>query len=647
MMQFRGVFYFVFCFSIYSLSAQSDERTLMRIGAQEVTVSEFRYIYEKNNGKSADYSQQSLQEYADLYSRFKLKVARARQMQLDTISELKQELEGYRKQLASSYLIDKEVTEYLLRELYDRMKEDVEFSHIFIPVNESAAKTTKDEARNKITEVRTKVLNGLSFEEAAKTYSEDKVTAGKGGYMGFFTAKLPSGFYQLETALYQTKVGEVSDVIETRIGYHLIKVAQRRPARGTVEVAHILVKEDRKSLIDSLYSLLKSGADFDMLALQYSQDKTTSRNGGKLPPFGINVYDKAFEDAAFRLSENGGISAPLQTKSGWHVLKRLNKPQSDSYEVFVRKMKSQISKDSRFEAGRMQLIDDIKKAAGFKEDKSSIQKLVSSLNEEFYSYKWVPDPSLPAVFLFSLGGDEIHTLSDFAAYCRKNTKTRLKYDKTKPYTETIEELYQEFVNETALSFEEKLLPVKYPDFKSLMREYEEGILLFEATRIHVWDKANQDTIGLEAFYSREKSRYMWPEKAAIAQCTLKVSKLKDAEKIANYMRSHSIDETVKKFQKIGTELLVSRTESEKGGKEMEGLEWSTDYTSAIKLGNDTTYMLKKVEKILPPRNKTLSESRGYVVADYQDLLEKEWVSSLGMEFQVTIYHDVLTGLQKK
>ncbi|MBL0101149.1 MAG: peptidylprolyl isomerase [Saprospiraceae bacterium] len=285
------------------LVSQNGDAVLMKVGKTDVRVSEFKYIYEKNNGNNADYSDKNLSEYLDLYTKFKLKVEKAKELKLDTIGALMSEFDGYRKQLASSYLIDKEVTDFLLHELYTRTKEDVMFSHIFIPVQEGSPKAVIDEAKNKLMPVKTKISSGISFEDAAKEYSQDKTTASKGGNMGFFTAKLPSGFYALESAIYTLQPGQVSDVVESRIGYHLVRVLEKRPARGLMEVAHILVDAGKKSLADSLYNELEKGKDFDMLALNYSTDKTTNKNGGKLPPFGINTFDKTFEDAAFAISK--------------------------------------------------------------------------------------------------------------------------------------------------------------------------------------------------------------------------------------------------------------------------------------------------------------------------------------------------------
>ena len=121
-----------------SLSAQTDDTVLMTVADKDVTVGEFRYIYEKNNGDGANYSPKSLNEYIDLYIKFKLKVAEAKAMGLDTISVLNKELDGYRKQLTDSYIMDKEVIKALTKELYDRKKEDIRLSHILISISKRA-----------------------------------------------------------------------------------------------------------------------------------------------------------------------------------------------------------------------------------------------------------------------------------------------------------------------------------------------------------------------------------------------------------------------------------------------------------------------------------------------------------------------------
>ncbi|MBK6784283.1 MAG: peptidylprolyl isomerase [Saprospiraceae bacterium] len=367
----RTIFSILFILSccIQTLIAQKDNEILMTVGKSAVNVGEFKYIYEKNNGDKADYSEKSLNEYLDLYTNFKIKVEKAKQLKLDTISELKTELQGYRKQLASSYLIDKEVTENLLKELYNRTKYDIELSHIFLPVGIDDTESKKEEIKSQMMAIKSKIISGQSFDEVAKEYSKDPNNASKGGYMGFITAKLPSGFYNLETAIYSTKEGEISDIVQSKIGFHILKVHSKRPARGQIQVAHIFLKKDNKSaktLIDSLYTVLMTNNDFAQLAGQYSEDKNTGKNGGILPPFGINTYDAEFENNAFALTKDNEISKPFLSKSGWHIIKRMTRPEQDSYDIFVKKMKSQINKDERFDLAKFTLIKYIKETNGFK-----------------------------------------------------------------------------------------------------------------------------------------------------------------------------------------------------------------------------------------------------------------------------------------
>ena len=230
---------------VFLVQAQNDSDVLMTVGNNNVTVDEFRYIYEKNNGKNADYSKPSLDEYIDLYTKFKLKVEKAKSMKLDTIKALQKELAGYRTQLANSFLTDKEVFNKLVEEIYNRQKEDVRISHILIKVNSRGANQKKMDAEKKLINIKQQLREGKSFAALAKEYSEDRNSKDKGGDLGFITAYLPTGFYELENVMYNLSPGEVSEPIETKLGFHLVKVTEKRPARYQVEVAHIFRKSDK------------------------------------------------------------------------------------------------------------------------------------------------------------------------------------------------------------------------------------------------------------------------------------------------------------------------------------------------------------------------------------------------------------------
>ena len=317
-------------FSVLSL-AQDTDPVLFTVDGLPVHVSEFKYIYSKTNGDKADFSKKSLEEYLDLYVRFKMKVKKARDMKLDTIPSLQQELAGYRRQLANSYLVDKEVTEKLVREAYARSKKDIDISHILFLIKPDAPAADTLAMYQKAMAAKKRLDAGESFSKVAREVSQDKTAKTNGGRIGFLTALLPSGFYQMENAMYNTPTGKVSLPVRTPVGYHLIKKEGERPARGEIEVAHILIRNDKhpnngaKAIIDSLYQELQNNGDFTDLAKRHSEDGRTAKRGGYLGIFGINKYERKFEDAAFALSKDNEISKPFASSIGWHIIKWMSK----------------------------------------------------------------------------------------------------------------------------------------------------------------------------------------------------------------------------------------------------------------------------------------------------------------------------------
>ncbi|NJK82932.1 MAG: hypothetical protein HC912_03070 [Saprospiraceae bacterium] len=199
---------------------KDDDLTLFTIDNQAIKLSEFQYIYDKTNGEKADYSKVSLEEYLELYIKFKLKVQKAKDMKLDTVPTLNTELAGYRQQLANSYLIDRQITDKLMREAYERKKQDVDISHIMIAVNSNASPADTLKALNKIKDLQAQIKSGKSFEELAANFSDDGTSKEKGGRVGYITAVLSSGFYDLETTAYQAPLNQVVGPVRTSLGYH-------------------------------------------------------------------------------------------------------------------------------------------------------------------------------------------------------------------------------------------------------------------------------------------------------------------------------------------------------------------------------------------------------------------------------------------
>jgi len=315
----------------FQATAQKDE-TVLEIDGKKVSKSEFLQIYLKNNN-DPKYDKASLDEYMELFKKFKLKVAEAEASGYDTIPKLKKELEGYRKQLSQPYLVDSSQNMALVKQAYDRMKTEVRASHILIRVEEGADTVS---AYTRIMALKKRIDGGEDFATVAKGKggSEDPSVTRNNGDLGYFTAF--QMVYPFEEAAYNTPVGKVSNPVRTKFGYHIIQVVDQRPARGTMKAAHIMVAtgkdatpEDLASAekkTEEIYAKLKEGTSFESLAAEFSDDSQTADKGGVLPLFGTGTTTRMvpeFEEAAFLLKTDGEYSKPVKTDFGYHIIKRL------------------------------------------------------------------------------------------------------------------------------------------------------------------------------------------------------------------------------------------------------------------------------------------------------------------------------------
>ncbi len=635
--------------------SQNEDAVLFSVEDKPVQVSEFDYIYNKNNGDEANYTEKSLREYLNLYINFKLKVERARELKLDTITSLNRELDGYRKQLSNSYLVDNEVSDQLIKEVFERKKKDLRVSHIMVNARDTDLPDKAQAAKEKINKALELLKLGGKFEDVAGKMSEDKQSANRGGDIGFVSAMLPQGFYDFESAIYNLGIGETSEIIKSNFGYHIAKVTEERAARGEMEVAHILLRKKYKGQLvknvqirmDSIYQALQNGASFEEICKKHSQDSKTSNRGGYLGFFGINVYEKSFEEAAFALTEDNQLTKPFETKVGYHIVKRISKKDLNDFNKAQKQLKRVVSNSGRFEIARNALIGKIKDEGDFKEDKSVFEAFANGLNDDFFSFKWAI-PELKDQELFSFKNGQKSSIKEFAAFCKKESKTRLRYNKRAKAKEAAKTLYDKYVTEQAIAYEESNLENKYPEFKALMREYREGILLFEATEREVWKKASSDTVGLEKFYDANRENYQWSERAKVIEYQVKTSNAKELKKIFKSSKKIDPQSLIAKFdpekKMIGyKELVVDREDDKLANLK----KWKVGEISKpdvdVKKNQSTFY---KVVEILPKGQKKLSEARGYVISDYQDSLEKKWIADLKNKYKVVVNEEVFKSLIK-
>ena len=631
-------------------SAQKDREVAMTIAGDPVYLQEFRAIYQKNNQDSI-ISEEDIEEYLDLFINFKLKVHEAEEMGLDTSKAFQQELEGYRSQLAQPYLRDSELSEQLLREAYERMKTEVKASHILIKLPNNPTPQDTMKAWNQLMEVKEKLDDGGDFEALARKFSEDGSARQNGGDLGYFTAL--QMVYPFENAAFQAEVGEVTGPVRTRYGYHLVKVTDRREARGQIRVAHIMVKinkddpkdaqESAQKRIDELYSRLQNGEDFAKLARKFSDDRSSASQGGELPPFGTGRMVPEFEEAAFALEEDGDISEPIRTSYGWHIIKRLEKIEMKDYEKMLPELKSKVQRDSRSQLTEESFINKLKKQYDYKEYQKNLSKVVQVVDTNLYNRDWEGAPAKVDLDkkLFEIG-DKVYTQRDFVNHLAARHNSRTSRDKS--IESIIRERFERYVDSELIKYEDARLEEKYPEFRMLVQEYHDGILLFDLTDKKVWSKAVKDTTGLKAYYDEHQEEYMWEKRLGVDIYT--AANMKVAKSVRKMLKKGKNPDEIRDELNESNALNV-RVESglfEKGEKDvLAEVDWEEGVSKVIPMP-ENQFKVVKVKEVREPEPKALSEIRGVVTADYQNQLEKEWVDSLRDKYEVSVNREVLFSI---
>ncbi|MFT6849765.1 MAG: peptidyl-prolyl cis-trans isomerase SurA [Sphingobacteriales bacterium] len=628
-----------------------ENATLLEIGNEKISSAEFLRVYKKNNikGEEVALDEKSLSEYLDLYTKFRLKVQEAETLGMDSSKAFKTELNGYRRQLARPYLTDNENNERLIREAYNRMKEEINAAHILITVELNASPADTLKAFNKIKDIKNKVISGKAdFSEMAKKFSDDKGSGTRGGELGYFSAF--TMVYPFETAAYTTEPGQVSNIFKTRFGYHIVKVNNKRKARGEIKVAHILIRTQNdeqtngpsaEEKANDIYNQLMDGADFGELASKYSEDKRSATMGGELGFFGTGKMIPEFEDAAFALTENGEISKPIESQYGLHVIKRIDFKPLETYEALEPTIKTKISSDSRSEINRQHFIDELKKEYSYRAFPENLNAMAAKIGESYLTTKWAPDPKVDwSAPLFNLDGKD-YIQKDFAEHMAKSQKFASKEN----VDGSVRFFYPEWEKDMIIKHEDGKLEAKYPEFRNIMNEYHDGILLFELNDKMVWSKAVKDSAGLRKFYENNKLNYMYGQRAdAYVYTTINEKTAKKAAKFAKKGKMDS-DAILNKYNKDQKVLFVESGKFEKGeNSNVDAFGFKAGISEIKKAGDN--FKFTKVSVILGPQPKPLDKVRGKATADFQDHLEKEWVETLKKKYPVKVNDKAFQKLVK-
>ncbi|MDR0971906.1 MAG: peptidylprolyl isomerase [Bacteroidales bacterium] len=634
--------------------SQKDSDILLEVGKEKISKETFLEMFQRNNpNKGKKITPKEVDDYLELFINFKLKLIEAKEMGLDTLPSYIEEVSSYRKQLVEPYLNDKEVTEELINEAYQRSKEILRASHILITIPSNATPEDTLEDYKKAMDIRKKLLKGEDFSKLALAYSEDPSAKKNKGDLGYFTSF--SMIYPFETACYALKVGEVSMPIRSQMGYHIIKLTDRKPTPFyTCSFAHIWIKsegktnEEAKAIIDSVYNKLQENVSFDSLAKQYSEDTYSSARGGVLTNQKVYSIPAEYTDMLISTPKNE-YSKPFQSRYGWHIIKPISFTELPSLEKQRPTIEQRISKDARSYKTIEHFVQRSKEEYNFKENLSALDSVIKILNDSIFEGNWVePKDFLGKEILFTIGNYSFSQKA-FADILEKQQR------KTNPQflPSYVSNLYERIVNEKIIEYADSHLEEKYPDLKITVDEFRDGILIFSITDKLVWNRSVTDSLGLEDFYKKNANKYMWKERvdATLWVFDKKIDYKKAKKIIEKQTKKKKTDQQIKdilaekfKIDKDTINYFNSQNAlfEKSDNKIIDNIEWKEGVSQVI--DNDNKGYIVVIHKVLSPTNKTLDEAKGIVISDYQEYLEKLWIENLRSKYPYKVNEEVLKSI---
>lgn len=629
---------FVLGASMMAQAKGSNDPVLMTVGGKPVTLSEFEYLYHKNNAQQS--SPQEIGEYLKLFIPYRQKVAAAEAEGIDKTETFQNEFITYRNDLAKPYLIDKAVEDSIYNAQYDRMKEEVDVSHIMLFFQ--SREMTAEQKEHLMDSLLTCINQGEPFDSLAMKYSQDRNSAVRGGRMGYILAnRWPRAF---EDAAWQTEVGGHTGVFQTPFGYHIVKVNGRRPARGQVLAEHILRLTNnmspeeaakQKEYIDSLYTVVSGGANFEEVASTNSQDPGSASRGGKLPWFGTGQMVPEFEEVAYSLA-NGEISKPFATSYGYHIIKRLDSRGIESFDKAKAEIKQAIDRDERGKLPAERRLTQLRKEYKAQADAKNLDKIYKEIMAAGGVDSVMYDRLLASDLTVAKVGKEKLPLSEVISEelpqgFNGNADEQVKQ---------LESAVERHIDNVTLETKRNDLMKTDANYRNLVNEYRDGMLMFEIQDRNVWTKAKNDTEGLEKYFQDNKDKYRWDEprfKSRVIFATNdSILNLVNEYLAANPTPDDKLGDELRK--KFGKNVKVERVIAAKGENAI------TDYLGfgAAKPENVTrwgAYEAYKGKVLDQPEE--AADVRGTVVTDYQDYLLDQWLKQLATQFPAKVNEKVL------
>ncbi len=655
----------LFIANLSNAQKKGKDTTLFTYGAKKVNLKEFDHGFTKNEKPGTKHSAKDVDDYLELYKKFKLKVQDAYDQGIDTTEGFKSELATYRKQIAKPYLTDKIVNDQLVKEAYERYGYEVRTSHILIRITPDAAPADTLKALAKLNELRNDIVSGkLDFANAAETFSEDPSAKDNRGDLGFATAF--QLVYEYENQAYNTPVGQVSTVFRTSFGYHILKVVDRRPTKGDMTVKHIMIQTnpnpgadevaEAKAKIDEVYKKLQAGEKFDQLVQQYSEDVSSATNNGELPPFSMTSMrlPEQFKSTAFSLARDGEYSQPIQTPAGFHIIKRVSLKPLASMKDMRGTILTKISRDSRQYRNTVAVYNRALAYYKVKENPKALTAYEPEITDSLLmgQYKFSANhltkeqfAKLAKLPLFTLATKKkAFTVADFGKFLNQiETPTE-----SKNLAAVVANAYKEFKLQSVMDYYENDLENINDTFAALYKEYREGILLFTLTDKKVWTKSVEDTVGLKNFYNQNTAKYTFQNRydATIYRCATK----EVADGVKKDLEANlTVDSIVRKYNRKNPLNIANPITGkfEKGDNNYANMLFETGQTDTKYLIFEDMkvpggYVIIQIHQFLPSGKKTLNEARGPITSDYQNYLEKAWLETLMAKYPIIVDQAIYT-----
>ncbi|MEL6810773.1 MAG: peptidylprolyl isomerase [Bacteroidota bacterium] len=633
-----------------SAFAQKKKDILMTIDDRPVLISEFKRVYKKNLDLVQDESQKSVDGYMDLFIDYKLKVAEAYAQKFHEAEQYKKDFSKYEEQLSRNYIFENKVTSELAKEAYTRGLEEIDASHILILVGYDAVPQDTLAAYNKISAIRDRAVSGEDFAALAKDTSEEPNIEKTQGRLGYFTVF--SLVYPFESGAYATQVGEVSEIVRTQYGYHIIKVHDRRSKAPEITVSHIMVSAkdtdgnfNPSERINEIKSLLDQGEPFEQLAKQYSDDKNSGKNGGKLKRFSKgDLRSEKFEKAAYELENPGDVSEPVLSEFGWHIIRLEEKHPLPTFEERREALERRVKEGSRSKIVSSAVNKKIKEKHGFQKGEDYWPYFGKAIADSAIVRKWKYDTvrGNDNKRIFTVGDREIF-FNDFAQFIYVRQFTSVTYTSK---VNMLADYYDEFETQELKRYFRERLEMENDEYAAIISEYRDGLLIFDVMGKNVWRKAKKDSVGQQEFFVSNRSNYQWKER--ISGQIFSATKKDVVDAVANYLELGKTGEEIKELLNKDDKVNVLLTA---GTFEVDRRELPSNFEvkkGVSKVYNENnTFIVVKVEEVIPPGLKELEDVKGKVISDYQSYVEEQWMQSLRSKYKVEINEKALKKLKKQ